>query len=51
MDIQKKRQEALLIILSLAFEQIIGKLSFLSFSLAELEVFSFPSSSNEFSAA
>ena len=35
----------------LAFEQIIGKLSFLSFSLAELEVFSFPSSSTEFSAA
>ena len=34
-----------------AFEQIIGKLSFLSFSLAELEVFSFPSSSTEFSAA
>ena len=34
-----------------AFEQIISKLSFLSFSLAELEVFSFPSSSTEFSAA
>ena len=34
-----------------AFEQIIGKLSFLSFSFAELEVFSFPSSSTEFSAA
>ena len=34
-----------------AFEQITGKLSFLSFSLAELEVFSFPSSSTEFSAA
>ena len=34
-----------------AFEQIISKLSFLSFSLAELGVFSFPSSSTEFSAA
>ena len=35
----------------MAFEQITGKLSFLSFSLAELGVFSFPSSSTEFSAA
>ena len=35
----------------LAFEQITGKVSFLSFSFAELEVFSFPSSSTEFSAA
>ena len=34
-----------------AFEQITGKVSFLSFSFAELEVFSFPSSSTEFSAA
>ena len=34
-----------------AFEQIIGKVSFLSFSFAKLEVFSFPSSSTEFSAA
>ena len=35
----------------MAFEQITGKVSFLSFSFAKLEVFSFPSSSTEFSAA